>query len=78
MFVLDEEWNPGKRDQAYDRIHRIGQDKPVSIHVIRNEGTVDDWLAEIMENKEALVGGFEEAVMREKLMEWLEKNSEDD
>jgi SNF2 family DNA or RNA helicase len=37
MIILDEEWNPGKRDQAYDRIHRIGQDKPVTIHVLRDK-----------------------------------------
>jgi SNF2 family DNA or RNA helicase len=58
MMILDEEWNPGKRDQAYDRIHRMGQDKPVTIHVIRNGKTIDDWLADIMAAKEDLVDGF--------------------
>lgn len=58
MFILDEEWNPGKRDQAYDRIHRMGQDKPVTVHVLRNEKTIDDWLAGIMDKKEGLVDGF--------------------
>jgi SNF2 family DNA or RNA helicase len=61
MIILDEEWNPGKRDQAYDRIHRIGQDKPVTIHVIRNENTIDDWSAGIMEEKEGMVEGFNNA-----------------
>jgi superfamily II DNA or RNA helicase len=36
MIIVDEEWNPGKRDQAYDRIHRMGQEKPVTIHVMRD------------------------------------------
>lgn len=58
MVILDEEWNPGKRDQAYDRIYRMGQEKPVTIHVIRNQKTIDDWLANIMENKEDIVDGF--------------------
>lgn len=58
LVVLDEEWNPGKRDQAYDRIHRIGQTDPVTIHVIRNQKTIDDWLAGIMEAKEGMVEGF--------------------
>ncbi len=62
MVILDEEWNPGKRDQAYDRIHRIGQDKPVTIHVIRMGKTVDDWLAGIMAAKEEVVDGFNSAV----------------
>lgn len=62
MFIVDEEWNPGKRDQAYDRIHRIGQDKPVTIHVLRDEGTVDNWLANIMEKKELTVDQFNSAM----------------
>ena len=62
MIVLDEEWNPGKRDQAYDRIHRMGQDKPVTIHVLRdklpNGGGIDVWLSNIIAEKEDLVDGF--------------------
>jgi SNF2 family DNA or RNA helicase len=68
MIILDEEWNPGKRDQAYDRIHRMGQDKPVSIHVLRSkkmvgkeEGGIDTWLANIIEHKENVVDGFNDA-----------------
>lgn len=61
LIALDEEWNPGKRDQAFDRIHRIGQEEAVTIHVVRDKNTIDDWLASIMENKEALVQGFEVA-----------------
>lgn len=58
MVILDEEWNPGKRDQAYDRIHRIGQENAVTIHVIRDKNTIDDWLAGLMEFKEGVVDGF--------------------
>ena len=58
MIILDEEWNPGKRDQAYDRIHRIGQDKPVTIHVLRDKGTVDGWLSGLISAKEDIVDGF--------------------
>lgn len=61
MIILDEEWNPGKRDQAYDRIHRIGQDKPVTIHVLRDIGTVDNWLSNLIENKQDIVDGFNSA-----------------
>lgn len=71
MIVLDEEWNPGKRDQAYDRIHRIGQDKPVTIHVIRNGKTIDDWLASIMEAKEGMVDGFNAAVNVDDALDFL-------
>lgn len=66
MIILDEEWNPGKRDQAYDRIHRMGQEKPVTIHVLRDKlvlpngavGGIDVWLSNLIEQKENLVEGF--------------------
>lgn len=71
MIVVDEEWNPGKRDQAYDRIHRMGQEVPVTIHVLRDEltvldpktqkptaGGIDIWLSALIDEKEAMVGGF--------------------
>ena len=62
MIVLDEEWNPGKNEQAYDRIHRFGQEKPVTIHILRVDNSIDEWMAEINEDKKALVDGFNEAV----------------
>jgi SNF2 family DNA or RNA helicase len=65
MIVVDEEWNPGKRDQAYDRIHRMGQEKPVTIHVLRDKlpsgGGIDKWLADLIEVKEDMVTGFANA-----------------
>jgi SNF2 family DNA or RNA helicase len=60
MIILDEEWNPGKRDQAYFRMERIGQQLPMTTHVIRTEGTVDMWMNELIKFKEGVVGGFEE------------------
>jgi SNF2 family DNA or RNA helicase len=76
MFILDEEWNPGKRDQAYDRIHRIGQQKPVTIHVIRSQNTIDDWLAAIMEGKEATVSGFNDTMTDMNFQDYLD-NTDD-
>lgn len=58
MIILDEEWGPGKRDQAYDRIHRMGQEKPVTIHVLRDSGTIDEWLEGIISEKEEMIDGF--------------------
>lgn len=60
MVILDEEWNPGKRDQAYGRMERIGQELPMTTHVIRTQGTVDTWLRDLITFKEGVVGGFEE------------------
>jgi SNF2 family DNA or RNA helicase len=41
-IILDPFWNPFVEDQAIDRIHRIGQSRPVKVHKIVIEGTVED------------------------------------
>lgn len=69
-IILDEEWNPGKRDQAYARTLRMGQDENTIVHVLRLEKTVDTWLANLISQKADLIGGFSKAAnsMQE---EWL-------
>lgn len=57
-IILDEEWNPGKRDQAYARTRRIGQDESTFVHVLRIPRTVDTWLAGIIEEKADMIEGF--------------------
>ncbi|GAB4247456.1 MAG: hypothetical protein Kow00109_23580 [Acidobacteriota bacterium] len=48
-------WNPAKESQATDRVHRIGQDKPVTVYypvVVHPEfKTVEVRLAELLEDK---------------------------
>lgn len=56
--ILDEEWNPGKRDQAYGRTHRMGQDKDTKVYVYRIPGSIDSWLANIIRRKEQTVNTF--------------------
>lgn len=58
-IILDEEWNAGKRDQAYGRMDRIGQTEENSVDVLRLDKTIDTWLASLIDNKEAMVEGFE-------------------
>jgi SNF2 family DNA or RNA helicase len=64
LITLDEEWNPGKRDQAWDRIHRIGQTQNVTINVVRTKNTIDTWLADIIDEKSQVVSGFEGAMIK--------------
>lgn len=73
-IIVDEEWNPGKRDQAYDRNYRIGQDKETTVHVLRVRNSVDMWMADLMETKEQMIEGFNQQVdltseMRKRLTE---------
>jgi superfamily II DNA or RNA helicase len=42
VFHLDPWWNPAVEDQASDRAHRIGQDRPVTIYRLVTEGTIEE------------------------------------
>jgi len=48
-IILDPFWNPFVEDQAIDRIHRIGQVRPVIVHRIVIEGTVEDRILALQE-----------------------------
>ncbi len=50
----DRWWNPAVEDQASDRAWRIGQDRPVQVHRMVCEGTVEDRIATLLEGKRAL------------------------
>jgi superfamily II DNA or RNA helicase len=50
----DRWWNPAVEDQASDRAHRIGQDRPVQIHRLVTEGTVEEKIAAMLTAKRAL------------------------
>jgi SNF2 family DNA or RNA helicase len=50
----DRWWNPAVEDQATDRAHRIGQDRPVQVHRLIAEGTLEDRIATMLERKRAL------------------------
>ncbi|BAU88134.1 SNF2/RAD54 family helicase [Streptomyces laurentii] len=62
----DRWWNPAVEEQATDRAYRIGQTRPVQVHRLIAEGTVEDRIAELLERKRALadsvLGGGEAAL----------------
>jgi SNF2 family DNA or RNA helicase len=51
---FDRWWNPAVEDQATDRAHRIGQDRPVQVHRLVSEGTVEDRIAILLARKRDL------------------------
>ncbi|HEX6244256.1 MAG TPA: DEAD/DEAH box helicase, partial [Polyangiales bacterium] len=54
VFLLDPWWNPAAEDQAADRAHRIGQDRPVFVHRLVAENTVEERILVLQEKKRAL------------------------
>jgi SNF2 family DNA or RNA helicase len=62
MIILDEEWNPGKNQQAYKRISRIGQTEETHIWIPRLEKSIDIWMKQLNDKKLALVEGFNNEV----------------
>ena len=51
MFIVDPWWNPAVEEQAADRAHRIGQDKPVVVHRLVAKDTVEERVLELQEKK---------------------------
>jgi len=54
VFLLDPWWNPAVEDQAADRAHRIGQERPVVVHRLVAENTVEERILALQERKRAL------------------------
>jgi superfamily II DNA or RNA helicase len=54
---LDPWWNPAVEDQATDRAHRIGQDKPVTVYRLVAQGTIEEAILQLHEDKRDLVAG---------------------
>ena len=55
VIHYDPWWNPAAENQATDRAHRIGQDKPVFVHKLICEDTIEQRIQELQAKKAALV-----------------------
>ena len=54
VILYDPWWNPAVERQAMDRAHRIGQDKPVFVHRLIAEGSVEATIRKMQAKKQAL------------------------
>ncbi|WSQ13772.1 SNF2-related protein [Streptomyces sp. NBC_01231] len=64
----DRWWNPAVEAQATDRAYRIGQTRPVQVHRLITEGTIEDRIADMLARKKELadaVLGAGEAALTE-------------
>ncbi|MFE2597466.1 DEAD/DEAH box helicase [Streptomyces sp. NPDC059396] len=65
---FDRWWNPAVEAQATDRAYRIGQHRPVQVHRMITEGTIEDRIAGMLARKKELadaVLGSGEAALTE-------------
>jgi SNF2 family DNA or RNA helicase len=77
VIHYDPWWNPAAEQQATDRAYRIGQDKPVMVYKLVAEGTVEEKILELQQQKKQLSdaiidneGGLAKALTQEDL-KWL-------
>lgn len=73
VFLMDPWWNPAVEEQAMDRIHRIGQFRPINIYKIIIQDSIESKIVELQEKKKAL---FESTVDNDSAA--LEKLEKDD
>ncbi len=51
VIHADRWWNPAIEDQATDRVHRIGQERTVYVYRILTEGTLEERIDKLLEEK---------------------------
>ncbi len=84
VIHLDPWWNPAVEDQASDRAHRIGQQRPVTIYRLVTKGTIEDKIVDLHRQKrdlaDSLLEGAEGAgkLSVDEMMSLLREDEEDE
>ncbi|KAK6338952.1 hypothetical protein TWF696_009752 [Orbilia brochopaga] len=55
VIIIEPWWNPFVEEQAIDRAHRIGQLRPVMVHRLIIENTVEDRIRELQDRKREII-----------------------
>ncbi len=55
VIHFDRWWNPAVENQATDRVFRIGQTRQVLVHLFVSEGTIEEKIDKMIEDKKQLV-----------------------
>ncbi|KAF8560208.1 hypothetical protein OG21DRAFT_1401688 [Imleria badia] len=76
VYLMDPYWNPAVENQAVDRIHRLGQTRPVTTVKLIIENSIEDRLLEVQRKKTELANmtlgqNFSKADMLQRRMEEL-------
>jgi SWI/SNF-related matrix-associated actin-dependent regulator 1 of chromatin subfamily A len=59
VIFQDLDWVPANHAQAEDRCYRLGQTKRVTVEYFHADGTLDSYIARLLEAKMALIGAVE-------------------
>ena len=51
VFIMDPWWNPAIEEQAIDRAHRIGREKPTFIYRLIAQGTIEERVRQLQRDK---------------------------
>ena len=54
VIHMDPWWNPAVEDQATDRAHRIGQQRPVNVYRFITKGTIEERIVDLHNTKRDL------------------------
>lgn len=58
VFIIDPWWNPAAEAQAISRAHRIGQNKQVIAYRFITQGSIEEKILQLQENKKRLAATF--------------------
>jgi superfamily II DNA or RNA helicase len=78
VFLLDPWWNPAVEEQAADRAHRFGQERPVMVYRMVSKDTVEERILALQESKrriaDVVLGEASQAggITREELLALLD------
>mmetsp|Transcript_31854 Transcript_31854/g.83151 ORF Transcript_31854/g.83151 Transcript_31854/m.83151 type:complete len:94 (-) Transcript_31854:305-586(-) len=74
VILVDPWWNPAVEEQAIDRVYRIGQKKPVTVHRLVVTASIEERMLAIQEKKAKLATG----ILVQKSKKELQKMREQD
>jgi len=58
VIHYDPWWNPAVENQATDRAHRLGQDKPVFVYKLIAAGSIEEKIVALQEKKAVLANSI--------------------
>eukprot|EP01083_Nonionella_stella_P077978 213153_1 len=71
VFLLDPWWNPAAEDQAVDRVHRLGQLRPVEVIRLIMKDSVESRVVELQAKKRKLIKSAMGNISKEEMKSFM-------